>query len=212
MVKHEPRSPDHLFIETKLGIITRSGNWYHITSDEIEEYAPGLLDKRSLDELVEAAEAWVHSADGLSMLAIMILLLLINPWIAFLAVIAFHGLWYLSKSAFVNRQMVWLLELLNSAGFMFVLALFILSALGIAGNYLGVGLGLVAFFLFKLGLLRKFWDILHRQFTGQPISLSDRVFKMVIIRYGLYEDTPPRDAEEMEERFKDLALRRRGSD
>lgn len=201
------------FIETKMGIVTRTGDWFHTTSEHIESFAPGLLEKISLEALVKEAEAWVRSASSLSLILLYILLFFINPWIAAAVTLAFHWFWYHYKSGFIVRGAGTILRFLNSDGFLFVVAFFSLTTLGFQEQYAAVGIGIFFFFLMKPGLLRKGWDKLQKSQNSGGLTLNDRVLKMVIIKYAMYEDVAPSDIEKMEERFKDLALnRKKGKD
>lgn len=201
----------NLFLETKLGIVTRTGDWFHTTSDQIEKFVPGLLKKRSLDKLVEEAIAWVKSADSLAMTILLVLLLFIHPIVAATIAIAFHFFWYRSKSAFVTIYLGKILKLLNSDGYMLITALVIISAVGMNGQYLAAGTGLVFFFLMKLGLLKRLWDKLAEQ-TDETLTLNDRVFKMILTKYGMHYNLGPSEVDNMEETFKDLAMSRKSGE
>ncbi|HEX6981915.1 MAG TPA: hypothetical protein VF181_04070 [Balneolaceae bacterium] len=199
----------NLFIETKLGIVSRTGDWFHTTSDHIEKFTPGLLKKRPLEDLVEDAIAWVRSADGLSMSLLLVLLLFIHPVLAAVIVIAFHFFWYRSKSAFVTTFMGKVLKLVNSDGFMFITSAVILSYLAMGGEYLAMVVGLVFFFLLKLGLLKRLWDKMDEN-KSNKLSLNDRVFKMILIKYGMHYNAEPTEVKRMEDAFVDLATNRKG--
>lgn len=207
--KHQKRAPDNLFVETRLGIVTRSGDWFHTTSDEIEEYVPGLLDQRPLDQLIETAQAWIESANGIALLLLMLLLILsVNPLLSATIVLVVHWAWYHGKSGLVNLSMTSILKFMNTDAFMFVTALIVLSALGMEGEYLALGIGIIFFFLLKLNLLKKLWDYLDQRGSDKELLLNDRVLKMVIIKYAMYEDVAPTEIKRMEERFKELAFKR----
>jgi hypothetical protein len=207
--KHQKRAPDNLFVETRLGIVTRSGDWFHTTSDEIEEYVPGLLDQRPLDELIETAQAWIESANGIALLLLMLLLIFsVNPLLSAAIVLAVHWAWYHSKSGLVNLSMTSILKFMNTDAFMFVTALIVLSVLGMEGEYSALGIGIIFFFLLKLNLLKKLWDYLDQRGSDKELLLNDRVLKMVIIKYAMYEDVAPTEIKRMEERFKELAFKR----
>lgn len=198
----------NIFLETKLGIVTRTGDWFHTTSRHIEEFVPGLLKKRSLNQLVEEAIAWVRSADSLAMTLLLVLLLFVHPILAAAIVTAFHFFWYRSKSAFVTIYLGKVLKLMNSDGYMLITSLIIISALGMNGQYLAAGIGLVFFFLLKLGLLKRLWDKLSED-TSKKLSLNDRVFKMILTKYGMHYNLGPAEVQNMEETFKDLAMNRK---
>lgn len=207
-MKNRRSRPDNLFLETQLGIITRTGDWFHITSDQIEKFVPGLLNERPLDKLVEEAVAWVRSADSLALTILLVLLLFIHPIVAAAIAIAFHFFWYRSKSAFVTIYLGKVLKLLNSDGYLLITSLVIISAVGMNGQYLAAGIGLVFFFLMKLGLLKRLWDKIDKG-VEKKLSLNDRVFKMVLVKYGMYYNLPPTEVQQMEDKFVDLATSRK---
>lgn len=198
----------NLFLETKLGIVTRTGDWFHTTSKHIKEFVPGLLEKRSLDLLVEEAIAWVRSADSLSLTLLLLLLLFIHPIFAAVIAIAFHFFWYRFKSGFVTIYLGKVLKFMNKDGYLLMTSLVIISLLGIDGQYLAVGIGLVFFFLMKLGLLKMLWDKIDKD-SGNHLTLNDRVFKMILVRYAMFYNMAPAEVQTMEERFKELAISRK---
>jgi hypothetical protein len=198
----------NLFLETKLGIVTRTGDWFHTTSKNIKEFVPGLLEKRSLDLLVEEAIAWVRSADSLSLTLLLVLLLFIHPIFAAVIAIAFHFFWYRFKSGFVTIYLGKVLKFMNKDGYLLMTSLVIISLLGIDGQYLAAGIGLVFFFLMKLGLLKMLWDKIDKD-SDNHLTLNDRVFKMILVRYAMFYNMAPAEVQTMEERFKELAISRK---
>jgi hypothetical protein len=146
-MKHQPKVPHRLFAETKMGIVTRFGDWFHTTTDQIEEFVPGLLENIELVELIRAAQAWVKSADSLSMILLLCLLLLVDPIIAAIITLVFHGLWYLYKSSFVTVSLNTVMEFLYKDGTQLLLSLVVISYLGVVGQYSAAGMGLLFFFL-----------------------------------------------------------------
>ena len=207
-MKNQGSRRQNLFLETQLGIVTRTGDWFHVTTDQIKKFVPGLLDKRPLDNLVEEAIAWVRSADSLALTLLLVLLLFINPIFAVTIAIAFHFLWYRSKSAFVTIYLGKVLKFLNTDGYLLITSLVIISALGMTGKYLAAGIGLVFFFLMKLGLLKRLWDKIDSG-VDKKLTLNDRVFKMLLVKYGMHYNLQPSEVEEMEDKFVELATSRK---
>ena len=199
---------DQFFLETKMGIVTQTGAWFHTTSKQIESFAPGLLQKVSLAELIKEAHAWVKSADSLGLILLYLLLFLINPWIAAVVALAFHWGWYHYKSGFVVGGAGSVLRVLNSDAFLFVVAFVSLSILGFQQEYVAVGIGILFFFGLKPGFLRKGWDKMNKQKTNQ-LTPNDQVLKMVIIKRSIWADTAPADVQQMEDRLKELAVNRK---
>lgn len=209
MIRHESRGGKRFFVETRIGIVTRTGEWFHTTAEHLEEFVPGLLEAVSLEDLIKESQAWVRSADSLSLILMLILLYLLNPWLAAVLALAFHGGWYFAKSGFVIRKAGKIFRILNHDSFLYPLMLVGLSLLGVSGKITAAIIGIVLFFVFKLGLLRQLWDEAHRKFGSSGLSLNDRVLKMVITKHAIYEDRMPDSVRDMEERIKEVALRRK---
>ncbi|MDZ7690132.1 MAG: hypothetical protein U5K69_03075 [Balneolaceae bacterium] len=209
-MKHQRRVPHRLFAETQAGIVTRYGDWFHTNGEQIEEFIPGLLEEVDLPELVKAAQAWVKSADSLAMIMLLVLLILVNPIIAILLTIVFHGFWYFYKSSFVVVSLNKPLEYLYKDGTQLLVSLVLISYLGLMGQYLAAGIGLLFFFIFKLGLLRKLWDMIYRSAKKEDeLPLNDRVMKMVLVKYSINEDLAPDEIQQMEDQIRDLVTRRK---
>lgn len=208
MKKQGPRNKN-VFLETQLGIVTRTGDWFHITSDQIEDFIPGLLDKRPLDNLVEEAIAWVRSADSLALTILLVLLLFVHPLLAAAIAIAFHFFWYRLKSAMVTIYLGKVLKFLNSDGYLLITSLVIISAVGMIGEYMAAGVGLVFFFLMKLGLLKRLWDKID-QGVDKKLTLNDRVFKMILVKYGMHYNLNSSEVQQMEDKIVELATKREG--
>lgn len=204
MVKHEARGTDQLFMETKLGIVTRTGEWFHITKEQIEEFVPGLLDEVYLRDLIKDARAWVRSSDSLSLTLLLGMLLYLNPWLSAIATLAFHWLWYNYKSALANRWLGSLFSIMNTDGYQMVISLIVLSLLGIWGQYLALVIGILFFFIFRLSLLNKLWN---RLTAKESLTLNDRMLKMLIVKYAMKENLAPQEVKNMEEDFTEAALK-----
>ena len=198
----------NLYLETKLGIITQTGDWFHTTADHIRRFVPGLLKKRPLDQLVEEAVAWVRSADSLALTLLLILLMVIPPLFAVVIAVAFHFFWYRFKSGFVTIYTGKLLKFMNTDGYLLITSLIIISYLGLDGRYIAGGVGLAFFFLMKLGLLKGLWDKIDEH-KSDELSLNDRIFKMVLIKYAMHYNIAPTEVQNMEEKFKELATSRK---
>ncbi len=208
LMKHKARS-DKLFLETQMGIVTRTGDWFHTTSEHIKKFVPGLLKKRPIDMLVEEAMAWVRSADSLAMTFLLVMLLFMHPILAAIIAITFHFFWYRSKSAMVTIYLGKVFKFMNSDGYMLMTSLVIISAVGMTGKYLAAAIGLIFFFLMKLGLLKRLWDKIDEG-VEKDLTLNDRVFKMILVKYAMHFDMAPAQIQGMEDKFKELAMSRKG--
>lgn len=200
------RSHSLNILETPFSTVTSSGHWFHATRDTVKEYVPGLLKIYPFEELIGKAVVWIDSADSLAMILFFALAFFINPWIAAAISLLFHYVWYHQKSAFINIPSTPFLKLLNQDFFQLLLAAVVLSFMGITGMYTAVILGIIVFFLFKIGLLRRLWDKLDSGKKGEKLPLNDRVLKMVLVRYSLYQNIPPGEIEELDRHVQQAVL------
>ncbi len=200
------KSHSQNILETPVSTVTSGGHWFHATRNTIKEYVPGLLDKYNFEELIKKAVVWIDSADSLSLIIYFGLAFLVNPWIAAAIALAFHVFWYHKKSAFVNIVMTPILSFLNKDIFQLLVAALVLSYMGMSGMYTAVVLGIIFFFLFKVGLLRRGWDRLQNPKEKGNLPLNDRVLKMVLIRYAIYQNIPPKEVQKLDEHVQKAVL------
>lgn len=193
-------------LETPISTVTSGGHWFHATRDTVEKYVPGLLKKYSFESFISKAVVWIDSADSLAMLLYFILAFLTESWVAAVVAPLFHFWWYHKKSAFVNIVFESTVRVLNSEILQVLVAAIALSYMGISGMYLGVTIGIIYFFLFKVSLLRRLWDKLDSKREGGKLPLNDRVLKMVLVRYSVYEDMPPVDVKEMDDQIRKAVI------
>lgn len=193
-------------LETPFSTVTNSGHWFHATRKTIKEYVPGLMKIYSFEELITKAVVWIESADSLSLILYFGLAFLINPWLAAGISLLVHYVWYHKKSAFVNLPLTPVLSFVNKDFFQLLLAAFVLSFMGISGMYTAVALGIIVFFLFKVGLLRRFWDKLASKQNDKGLPLNDRVLKMVLVRYSIYQNIPPKDVRQIDEHVQKAVI------
>jgi hypothetical protein len=204
------RSHSINILETPFSTVTSGGHWFHATRETIESFVPGLLKKHSFEDLISRAVAWIDSADSLAMLLFFVLAFTTNAWVAAAVALMFHWWWYHKKSAFVNIVFTPLLTILNKDFIQLVVAAVALSFMGITGMYLAVTFGIIYFFLFKVSLLRRLWDRMDARKSGsgdrKNLPLNDRVLKMVLVRYSLYENMPPHEVEKLERHIRQAVV------
>lgn len=201
------KSHSQNILETPVSTVTSGGHWFHATRETIKDYVPGLLGKYDFETLIKKAVTWIESADSLALILYFVLAFLINSWIAAAIAFGFHAFWYHKKSAFVNIVMTPLLTFFNYDIFQLLMAAFVLSYMGMSGMYTAVVLGIVFFFLFKVGLLRMGWNKLEeKRSNNEELPLNDRVLKMVLIRYSIYQNMPPKEVEKLDKHVQDAVL------
>ncbi|MFP8487680.1 hypothetical protein ACKGJO_01140 [Gracilimonas sp. Q87] len=199
-------------LELPRGITTSEGNWYHITREEIEKYVPGLLKKYSVEKIIEEADAWVKSSDGLALMLYFILVYAsVNPLVATGITLVFYFLWFFNTSVLVNVTATPIIKVLNKDGFIYTIsAIFligmtfddVIAGLGVSVDLSAVWYGLGLFFLYKVGLLRMLLNFLRSKFYEKKrVPKQDRVLNMLLIRYGMKEGCLTGKIQEMEKEF-----------
>lgn len=191
------------FVETPVGIFTRNGNWYYITSGQIEQIAPGLLKKVSFDSIISDAETWVKSTDTITLLLFIALIQLMPAYIAALLSVVFLFIWHLAKSALITGLSTRVIRLLSFDGFVLVVSVLSISYLGVMGQHVDVFYGLLFFIVFRFAWLRKGFDSFFKSYH-KGIGLNDRVIKMLVIQKAIRNDIQIPQVRNMEQNILDL--------
>jgi hypothetical protein len=194
-------------LESKVATVTSGGHWFNVTRKAVNEFVPGLLKKQDYEKLILTAVTWIESADSLALILFFILVFLTPFWIAASVSILFYFFWFYLKSAFVTITFTPILKVLNHDALQIGVAAVALSLLGIEGNYGGLITGIFYFFLFKVGLMRLLMDRIEVKKQRVGLQLNDRVLKMVLIRYSIYEDVTPPEVNDMEDYLKESFLK-----
>lgn len=202
----DKRSHKINILETPISTISSAGHWFFATRESVEDYVPGILDKYPFEDLIKKAINWIDSADSLALLIYFALAFTTNAYTAALIAMVFHVWWYFNKSAFVNLPMTPFLGFINNEVLQVIVAGVALSFMGIEGMYMALTIGIIYFFLFKIGLLRRLWDKLDGKRNNDQLPLNDRVLKMVLIKYSIYEDLSPPHIKKLEDHVKEAVI------
>ncbi len=197
------------------GITTSNGNWYHITTQQIEKYTPGLLKRYPIERIIKEADSWVKSADGLSLVIFFILAYMsVTPWVAALLSILFFMIWYFNTSAFINLASNPLIKLITTDAFSYTVTAVLLIGIAFTESIASYGLsvefnalwyGLILFFLFKVGLLRLIIKFTQSRSSKPKVEMPDRILNMLLIRYGMKEGILTGRINDMQDRLLEVA-------
>lgn len=205
----ESSKDDINILETNLYTVTSGGHWFNATSQTVDEFVPGLLEKHSFDKLISKAVLWIDSTDSIALLLYFILVFTTDTILAAAVALLFHIWWYFYKSAFVNLLFMPVINILNKDFTQLLIAAVALSFLGINENYLGLLIGVIYLFLFKVGLLRLLLNKILQGKMKSGLPLNDKVFKMVLIRYAMYEDIAPPEVEKLDKHVQNAIMKNR---
>ncbi len=203
------RLTDSHYIETPRGIFTSAGNWFHITKDSLDTYAPGLLKKQPLEKLIKKAEVWIRSVDNLGIVLFMLLLYSQNLAVAATSILLFVPVWHINKSSFISLPLTAVLSVIDKEIFVVLLSVLVLSWMGITDQYLSVFLGIVFFCILKFGWFRWLVEWLYGKISNTSMLLNDRVLKMIILKYAIKEDIPVKEVDAMEKEILSLIRQQR---
>ncbi len=182
------------------GISTTNGNWYSISRDKIDNYIPGLLKKHTLEKIIQQADDWVNSPSGLGLVLYLGLVLAgVDAVISMTASLALFLFLYYKGSAFVTPSLTPVVKLLNMDGFMYLTTTGILIYLAMQGPLLAMWLGIVLFFLFKVGLLQLLLKMMSSKKDNKKPDIQDRVLNILLIRYGIKEGIMPATVQKMQD-------------
>jgi hypothetical protein len=175
------------YVDTPYGILTEGGRWYHVTEQEVQDYAGAVLDHVSLEQLLRWADTWVDSAKTVALWGLPLLLWgLPVGWAVGGALALFVGWALLSPSlpSLIAVRVVTLLEHVLAQALYYV---FTMSVFAASEMYLAVGVGLGGFVLLRWGVLEWAAGYLLRplQRALYPLPVADQVLRGLIVRVAL---------------------------
>ena len=196
------------YVETPLGIFTAQGSWFYTNSEQIEKFAPGLLQKISVKELINDAGMWVRSSDAVSVWVLVAGLQLLPGYAAAVASVVTLLLWHLTKSAFISKNFHLCVENPYLGATCGACSRCINQLCRYFSELFRCGVWTAFFFiLFRFGWIRRGFDSFYERYSGN-ISLNDRVMKMLIVQYAMQYSIPVTQLASMEEHIKSLMRKR----
>lgn len=175
------------YVNTPNGLVSGRGRWYHIPEEELRAYAEEVLDHVSLDQLVRWADAWIGSSRTVALWMLPVFLWILPGVWAIAATLGLHVGWALLSPAAPTLFGAWLalgLENVFLQGGYYVLALSIFAGMEEFG---AVGIGLVAFALFRWGVVG--WVVQAGAHPVRrwlyPLPVTDQVLRGLIVRAAL---------------------------
>lgn len=204
MGNENARKYEWQMMEMPNGISTSKGNWYSISREGIEKYIPGLLDKVELETIVRNADEWNDSANALALILYLALPFTgLDAALSFLVSLVFFVIWYLNTAAFASVGLSKLIRILNSDGLLYIISASVFIYFAWQQQYITLWLGVVLFFLYKVGLLNLILKLYasKKDDDGTDASRTDRVLNMLLIRYGMKEGMMPDKVQQMQDQL-----------
>jgi hypothetical protein len=178
-------SPPH--VDTPYGILTEGGRWYHVTEEDVQEYAGTVLDYVSLEQLLRWADTWVGSARTVVLWGLPLMLWGLPTGGALAGAIGLFVGWALVSPALPSLLGVRIVSVLEHVLAQALFYVFTMSAFAAAEMYAAVGMGLAGFILLRWGILEwaAGYAIRPLQRMLYPLPVADQVLRGLIVRVAL---------------------------
>jgi hypothetical protein len=175
------------YVDTPYGILTEGGRWYHVTEQDVENYAGAVLDHVSLEQLLRWADTWMESAKTVVLWGLPPLLWGLPAGWAAGGALGLFVVWALLSPALPSLPAVRVVSGLNHVLAQALYYAVAMSALAAAGMYTAVGVGLAGFVLLRWGVLGWAAGYVVRplQRTLYPLPVADQVLRGLIVRVAL---------------------------
>lgn len=175
------------YVDTPYGILTATGEWYHVTEADLRDYAGEVLEYVPLDTLLEWADIWIRSARAVTLWALPGLLWIFSPLPAAASALGLYVGWKVFSPAMTNVTALRVVGWMENVVLQGLYYTFALSTIAVLGGTAKTIVGLAAFILFRFGavqwallpLLRPLWRNLY------PLPAADQVLRSLIIRIAL---------------------------
>lgn len=175
------------YIDTPYGLLTEGGRWYHVTEQEVEEYAGSVLDHVPLEQLLRWADTWIDSARTAVVWALPLLLWGVSVEWAVGGALTLFVAWALLSPALPSLLAVRAVSVLDHVLAQALYYVTTMSALAAAEMYGALGVGLLGFVLLRWGVLGWAFGYVVRPLRRSiyPLPVSDQVLRGLIVRVAL---------------------------
>lgn len=175
------------YVDTPYGILTEGGRWYHVTEQDVQDYAGAVLDHVPLPQLLRWADTWIDSARTVALWGLPVLLAVLPAgWAVGGALGLFVG-WALLSPALPSLLAVRAVSLLDHVLAQSLYYVLTMSIFAVAEMYVAVGAGLTGFIILRWGVLGWVAGYVVRPLQRQlyPLPVADQVLRGLIVRVAL---------------------------
>jgi hypothetical protein len=198
------------FVETPAGIFTASGTWYHTTEADLRQFAGPLLDRETLQGLLERADRWVRGPQTITIWVVPVLLLLMPILPAVVIATAVYILVSLFAPFLTSFRASSLLRPMEAVGVQGVLYVIAMTALARYPAIASVIAGLSAFVILRWRVLDYFLGPLlaSLQRSLYRLPVPDQILRSLLLKAALVRGvTLPHFAEIEDQMIRNLARR-----
>lgn len=175
------------FVDTPKGIFTAAGIWFHTTESLLRAYAGAVLEHVALHRLLMHAVLWLRSPDLLAIWTAPVLLAVLDPVPAVLAVVTVYVGWQVVGPSFTSLAAVAVFRVLDQTWLQVAYYIVALTLLAATGSYAPMWIGLGLFILVRWGLLARLTAPLVTRLQARlyPLPVADQVLRGFLIRVAL---------------------------
>lgn len=179
--------PQSHYVDTPYGIMTAAGHWYHVTEQDLRDYAGDVFEYITLERLLQWADVWVGSATTVVLWALPVLLWsLPDEWAVAGGIVLYIG-WAAASPALPSLLAVRAVSALDHVLAQALYYVGVMSAMAAAEQYTEVAIGLSGFVLLRWGVVRWVFEYglqpLRRRLY--PLPVADQVLRGLIVRVAL---------------------------
>lgn len=196
------------FVETPQGLFSASGYWFHTSLQALHDYAPEVLERVSVERLLQQAERWLRSPQTVAIWLLPVLLWQMGPLLAVLVTLLVFMAWTLVRPLFVSWRAARFFGLLEHIGVQGLFVILTLSGLGMTGRSVAVVTGLLGFVALRWGLVQRILGYVLDPLLGRlyPLPVPDHVLKSVLVRKAVKLRVRLPDVDAMQHVFFDTVL------
>lgn len=175
------------YVDTPYGMVTATGQWYHIPEADVRDYAGDVLEHVPLDELLRWADVWGRSPRTLTAWLLPLLLWLLPGGWAAAAALGVYVTWALVSPALSSIVGVKASRMLDYGIVQALYYVLVLSVFAAQEQLLAVGVGLAGFVLLRWGVVRWAMRPVLRPLWRQlyPLPVTDQILRGLIVRVAL---------------------------
>ncbi len=201
------------WVELSEGILTADGVWYHTREEDLQNFAPEVIEHYGISVLLGRSDSWVKLPVTATLLSLILFLLVVSPWLAALYALAVFLLLSLLSPFVVFFGLIPTVSRLNhpiAQGLGYIAVLTFLAA---NNQMAALGVGLIGFVVLRLQFVTRLIAPLSSRFhkAMSPLSAPDSILRNVLIRASLKHGYDAGALSKMQDRMLDIMNYRKKS-
>lgn len=201
------------WVELPEGILTADGVWYHTREEDLRNFAPEVIEHYGISVLLGRSDSWGKLPITATLLALILLLLVVSPWLAAFYSLAVFLLLSALSPFVVFFGLIPTVSRLNHPIVQGLGYIAVLSFLAANTQMVALAVGLIGFVVLRLQFVTRLISPLSARFhkAMSPLSAPDLILRNVLIRASLKHGFDAGELSKMQERMLDIMNYRKKS-